>query len=159
MRRKWDESESGSGAGNGDCPLSCRLRAKESGRKENLPPPAPPIRESKGKEKAQSFLEKLLAPRARVCTHKSERYRLARGVALEIIETCFGTADGDLRLWASIVYDCPEDAENILEKARTVAAEWRQGARRFPVQHFQKWLRKKFPEKSCRSFGEMKRTL
>ena len=90
---------------------------------------------------------KLSAPRAHTYTRKSERYRLARAVALEIIETCFGTVDGDLRLWASIVYDYPDAAEDILEKARTIAAEWRQGERRYPVQHFQKWLKKNFPKK------------
>lgn len=119
-------------------------------------PSALPYRESKGKETTRSFLGKLLAPPARVRTRKgpskSERYRLAGATAREIIETCFGTSD-DHAIWAKVVYDYPESADDILEKARVLASEWRQGERRFPARSFQKWLGEKFPKRTFSKMG------
>ena len=116
------------------------------------------IRESKGKETARGFRGKLSAPGARAHTRtgKSRRYRLGRAVALEIVETCFGTAENDLGIWARVVYDYPESADDILEKARAIAAEWRQGEIRYPVQRFQKWLGRRYPKRPGKKNGQFR---
>ena len=94
------------------------------------------VRKGKVKETRPGCFSIPLRPRGRA------RYAEAGAAANELIAILGGSQERDRGTWAYYCYH--HDTETILEKAREIASQHRQGELKWPIRAFQRWLQRSY---------------
>ena len=98
------------------------------------------VRKGKGKEIRPGSCKNPLRPRGRA------RYAEAGAAADELIAILGGSQERDRGTWAYYCYH--HDTETILDKAREIASQHRQGELKWPIRAFQRWLQRSYGEEA-----------